>query len=346
MKFLIIAVVLAVVCDARVLVKRAEQQPKIWDALKVLRGGKDLTTEEIQDLLNNAVAGKDYPVNAVVPDKAVDCSSYSQPGFYADDSEPSKCQVFHRCDENGKSSSYLCPNETLFNQITLICDWFVNVDCSVSKQFVDYSNSRLGDPNAKLLDDQMEIIVASAAAIGEVKAKPAPAKKPVSAAKPAAGKVAAKPAAAKPAAKVPGPARGSKGLEEEAPGASNTVSVEATTQATASEETTAAAAVEETQTTSAASETTSSAPSAEETTGAEKAAPSEATTIAGPEVTTAAVAAEETTAAAPEVTTATSAEVTTAAAAEVTTAAVAQETTASAVEESTTAAVSPPVTMA
>lgn len=31
----------------------------------------------------------------------------------------------------------------VFNQITLICDWFFNVDCNQSKNFYDYSNRRL-----------------------------------------------------------------------------------------------------------------------------------------------------------------------------------------------------------
>lgn len=43
----------------------------------------------------------------------------------------------------------------LFNQITLVCDWFWNVDCGQSKNFVDYSNSRLYQgPDVHLLDDQ------------------------------------------------------------------------------------------------------------------------------------------------------------------------------------------------
>ena len=50
----------------------------------------------------------------------------------------------------------------LFNQITLICDRFYNIDCSKSAQFENYSNSRLADKDAKLLDD--EIIEATGAA--------------------------------------------------------------------------------------------------------------------------------------------------------------------------------------
>jgi hypothetical protein len=57
----------------------------------------------------------------------------------------------------------------LFNQITLVCDWWYNVDCSQAESFYDYSNSRLYiSKDVHLLDDQDEIMEA----IGAV-AKPA-----------------------------------------------------------------------------------------------------------------------------------------------------------------------------
>jgi hypothetical protein len=180
MKFFIVLAALAVACNARVINKRAAQNPLVWDALKVLRGGKDLTVQEQQDLIANAVAGKDYPANAVLPNKVVDCSSYKQAGFYADPSDPSDCQVFHRCDDNGVAHSFLCPNGTLFNQITLVCDWFFNVECSASAQFVDYSNSRLSDASAKLLDDQLALsgVAAEKSALAPVKVAKVAAKPP------------------------------------------------------------------------------------------------------------------------------------------------------------------------
>ena len=55
----------------------------------------------------------------------------------------------------------------LYNQITLVCDWFFNVDCSKSAQFENYSNSRLDDATAKLLDDDLTGV---AAVTGAVKA--------------------------------------------------------------------------------------------------------------------------------------------------------------------------------
>ena len=46
-------------------------------------------------------------------------------------------------------------NFQLFNQITLTCDWWFNVDCSQAKQFYDYSNTRLyAGEDVTLLDNQ------------------------------------------------------------------------------------------------------------------------------------------------------------------------------------------------
>lgn len=43
----------------------------------------------------------------------------------------------------------------LFNQITLVCDWWFNVDCGQAKAFADYSNGRLYQgQEVHLLDDQ------------------------------------------------------------------------------------------------------------------------------------------------------------------------------------------------
>ena len=53
------------------------------------------------------------------------------PGYYADPSPPSHCQIFHVCSSTPSTTifSFLCPNGTLFNQAYFICDWFFNVDC-------------------------------------------------------------------------------------------------------------------------------------------------------------------------------------------------------------------------
>lgn len=55
------------------------------------------------------------------------CTSKTFSGFYADTA--TGCQVFHRCNA-GHRNSYLCPKTTVFNQLTLVCDYVYNVDCS------------------------------------------------------------------------------------------------------------------------------------------------------------------------------------------------------------------------
>lgn len=38
-------------------------------------------------------------------------------------------QVFHSCQRDGRKSSFLCPNATLFDQKKLICNWWYEVSC-------------------------------------------------------------------------------------------------------------------------------------------------------------------------------------------------------------------------
>ncbi|KAG7160699.1 U-scoloptoxin(01)-Er1a-like 15 [Homarus americanus] len=44
-------------------------------------------------------------------------------------------QVFHICQADGRSDSFLCPNGTIFNQQFFVCDWWYNFDCSTAPQF-------------------------------------------------------------------------------------------------------------------------------------------------------------------------------------------------------------------
>lgn len=165
MQYLVILALLLGVASAG-LVKRAangDQNPKVWDALDKLRGKGSLTVEAIQDLYPNVVPGSDFPLLATIPQRNIDCASFKQPGFYAD-ADAGRCQIFDRCDINGNLTSYLCPNMTLFNQITLICDWWYNIDCSQAKSFQDYSNSRLYQVGLLLLDDQAVLSATGAAA--------------------------------------------------------------------------------------------------------------------------------------------------------------------------------------
>ncbi|GAU95087.1 hypothetical protein RvY_06764 [Ramazzottius varieornatus] len=144
---IVLSAFVAVACAAS-----GDQNPKVFSALDVLRGKSPLQTDEIRQIYANAQPGQDFPILSEIPQSNIDCAQFKQAGFYAD--EAGQCQVFHRCDVNGVLTSYLCPNMSLFNQITLVCDWFWNVDCKQSKQFQDYSNSRLYQEGSRLLDDE------------------------------------------------------------------------------------------------------------------------------------------------------------------------------------------------
>jgi len=107
----------------------------VWDLLKpALTSAEALTIENSRDA--NA-----YPTYNTIPDTKFDCSSKAGPGFYAD--TEAGCQVFHRCDLAGNVTDYLCVNSTIFNQITLICDKWYNVDCGRSIELENFANSRL-----------------------------------------------------------------------------------------------------------------------------------------------------------------------------------------------------------
>ena len=50
------------------------------------------------------------------------------------ESSESRCQVFHVCATQVRRQhtmlySFLCPNGTIFNQNTQVCDWWFNVEC-------------------------------------------------------------------------------------------------------------------------------------------------------------------------------------------------------------------------
>ena len=102
------------------------QVPPIFNSLDILRGRPPLQAKEAGDVIAYSTPGKDYPVYNEIPVTYFSCANY-KPGFYAD--VDTYCQVYHRCDISGKLTSYLCPPKTLFNQITLVCDWFYNVNC-------------------------------------------------------------------------------------------------------------------------------------------------------------------------------------------------------------------------
>ncbi|XP_055340982.1 uncharacterized protein LOC129590033 [Paramacrobiotus metropolitanus] len=146
---LVLAAVLGVASAG--VVKRQVQSPGVFSALDRLRGKSKLSNDDIRSLVLTAKPGQDYPDLTSIPESTFDCNAH-KPGFYADVSQ--RCQVVRRCDVNGNQTSFLCPSMTVFNQITLVCHWFWDVDCSLSETFYDYSNSRLYQENAVLLDNE------------------------------------------------------------------------------------------------------------------------------------------------------------------------------------------------
>ncbi|KAG7160700.1 U-scoloptoxin(01)-Er1a-like 16, partial [Homarus americanus] len=126
------------------------------------------------------VPGVDYPILASVPFTGFSCGGLI-PGYYADTAPEAGCQlsaesyaapeagcqlslmlplrpavnrvflqflslVFHICQADGRSDSFLCPNGTIFNQQYFVCDWWYNFDCSTASQFYDL-NALIGVVN-------------------------------------------------------------------------------------------------------------------------------------------------------------------------------------------------------
>jgi hypothetical protein len=130
MKCLILLVLVGVVaCETNKLSGKF-----VFDLLKPA-----LSAAEVNTLIGSRDAG--YPKYNSIPDTKFSCGSKAQPGFYAD--VEAQCQVFHRCDQAGNLTSYLCVNTTIFNQITLVCDSWYNVECSRSADMENFANSRL-----------------------------------------------------------------------------------------------------------------------------------------------------------------------------------------------------------
>ena len=80
------------------------------------------------------VAGDDYPILTNVPETSFKCDGLVNGGYYAD--PEAECQSFHVCASDGNGGltkySFMCPNGTIFNQQVLVCDWWFNVDCSLT----------------------------------------------------------------------------------------------------------------------------------------------------------------------------------------------------------------------
>jgi len=91
------------------------------------------------DWLRNSVPGEpevDYPIYSTTQATSFSCSGLVFGGYYAD--PELQCQGYHVClqdpiDLSLYPTSFLCPNGTVFDQSTYICDWWFNVDCTISE---------------------------------------------------------------------------------------------------------------------------------------------------------------------------------------------------------------------
>ncbi|XP_055330988.1 mucin-5AC-like [Paramacrobiotus metropolitanus] len=128
--------------------------PIILEAPQITASGKpkyipkDPADEEkfwsIMRAAAKATRGKtSFPTLKEIPATSFSCNDVSQPGFYAD--PETDCQAFHRCDIYGGQFRFLCPERTLFSQLTLVCDHWYNVNCQEQVKYADYINSRAYD---------------------------------------------------------------------------------------------------------------------------------------------------------------------------------------------------------
>ncbi|XP_066971854.1 uncharacterized protein [Macrobrachium rosenbergii] len=121
-----------------------------------LRAEESAAVEEQEDPLavlaalipGGGVPGENYPILSSVPDTGFKCEEQEFPGYYADVADEAKCQVFHICQFDNRQDSFLCPNGTVFNQQYFVCDWWFNVDCAASGDFV-----RLNADIGKLIEE-------------------------------------------------------------------------------------------------------------------------------------------------------------------------------------------------
>jgi len=80
--------------------------------------------------------GVDYPILASVQESSFSCSDKVFGGYYADPEQ--LCQAYHVCLSDPLDNaqlypvSFLCPNGTIFNQQSFVCDWWFNVDCDAA----------------------------------------------------------------------------------------------------------------------------------------------------------------------------------------------------------------------
>ncbi|XP_066971893.1 uncharacterized protein [Macrobrachium rosenbergii] len=120
----------------------------------VARGSGNPIADLAASIPGGGVPGQDYPILASVPDTGFSCADQDFPGYYADVADEAGCQVFHICQFDGRQDSFLCPNGTVFNQQYFVCDWWFNVDCAASQQFVSL-NADIGKVDDAADDDAL-----------------------------------------------------------------------------------------------------------------------------------------------------------------------------------------------
>ncbi|GFU45470.1 chitin-binding type-2 domain-containing protein [Nephila pilipes] len=96
--------------------------------------------------------GKDFPILKAIPYTHFSCDKRA-PGFYADMEH--RCQVYYQCSDKGRVQSFLCPNGTVFNQATFVCEWWHNVDCKKSEQHFG-KNKELYKPNEPVSSEHVD----------------------------------------------------------------------------------------------------------------------------------------------------------------------------------------------
>ena len=132
-----------------ILIRQGRKGARTLDSLvnTVLNGtGIDGTKIRTEDGWKKGVAGEDYPIHNIIPKTSFSCDAIMYSGFYGD--PEADCQVFHRCLEDGNAGlakhSFLCPNETVFHQKYLVCDWWHKVDCSTTSTREYYTMNERG----------------------------------------------------------------------------------------------------------------------------------------------------------------------------------------------------------
>ncbi|XP_054717329.1 uncharacterized protein LOC129226726 [Uloborus diversus] len=89
--------------------------------------------------------GVDYPTYSYLPTTGFECMEHtSTPGFYAD--VETKCQMWHYCQPDGRHDRFLCPNGTVFDQYTRVCNWWFNVRCDNSLSLYDINFDLYREP--------------------------------------------------------------------------------------------------------------------------------------------------------------------------------------------------------